>query len=50
MRSYSGEEMEIQELSLKPGERLHVLVMHDECLFYANDGKTSTWCHEKHRY
>ena len=33
---------------LLPGQRRHVLVVHDESLFYANDGVPSAWVHPKH--
>jgi hypothetical protein len=30
------------------GEKRHVLVVHNESIFYANDGVSSMWVHPKH--
>ena len=35
--------MMIIEPSLNPGERRHILVTHDESIFYSNDGKIFFW-------
>ncbi|MDW3631167.1 MAG: hypothetical protein QOK71_07005 [Nitrososphaeraceae archaeon] len=35
--------MMIIEPSLNPGERRHILVTHDESIFYSNDGKKFFW-------
>ena len=49
MAKYSGDDMEDVELPiLSPGEKQHVLVVHDESLFYSNDGVSSMWVHPKH--
>ena len=48
MRTYSGESMEVETVpdAVKDGETEHVLVTHDECVFYANDGVDSAWLAE----
>ncbi|KAH9149034.1 hypothetical protein AeNC1_019377, partial [Aphanomyces euteiches] len=33
---------------LKNGEKEHVLIVHDESLFYSNDGDSPMWIHPKH--
>ncbi|SAM02738.1 hypothetical protein [Absidia glauca] len=44
MTMYEGEDMEIEILpSLRPGYKMHVMVTHDESVFYANDGKNKGW-------
>ena len=43
MARYEGEEMEVIPPVLKPDERELILVTHDECIFYANDGKKRIW-------
>jgi len=30
-------------LNLKNGEKEHILVIHDECIFYSNDRKRDVW-------
>ena len=39
MVRYEGEEIEVILPVLKSNERELILVTHDECIFYANDGK-----------
>lgn len=39
----TGDEEQSIEPELSEGEKKIVLVTHDECTFYANDGKTSRW-------
>ena len=29
--------------NLQNGEKEHILVTHDECIFYSNDGKCGVW-------
>ena len=49
MEKYSGDFMDIVEQpTFPPGGKRHVLVVHDESLFYANDGQSSMWVHPKH--
>ena len=49
MEKYSGDSMEIVESpNLPEGQKRHVLVVHDESLFYSNDGVSSAWVHPKH--
>ena len=49
MEKYSGEFMDIVESPvLVEYQKRHVLVVHDESLFYANDGISSAWVHPKH--
>ena len=44
MDAYSGKEMEtVIEPVLLEGEKKVVLITHDECTFYANDGKRVVW-------
>jgi len=40
MVTYEGEDI---THILNLGEREHILVIHDECIFYSNDGKRGTW-------
>ena len=49
MEKYGGDDMNIVEPpELSQGEKRHVLVVHDESLFYSNDGVSSMWVHPKH--
>jgi len=38
MSRYEGENMDQILPDLAEGEKEHILVMHDECIFYSNDG------------
>ncbi|PKB92174.1 hypothetical protein RhiirA5_247938, partial [Rhizophagus irregularis] len=40
---YEGEFMDQIYLNLPEGEKERVLVVHDECIFYLNDGKRELW-------
>jgi len=49
MTKYDGEDMtEETKPELENGEKEHVLVVHDESLFYSNDGDSPMWIHPKH--
>ncbi len=49
MATYEGPEMATAiEPVLADGDKKHVLVVHDESLFYSNDGVSSMWVHPKH--
>jgi hypothetical protein len=39
MAKYEGENMERIPPILEPNEKEIILVTHDECIFYSNDGK-----------
>lgn len=43
MSKYEGEFMDRVHLNLPNGEKERVLVVHDECIFYSNDGKRGLW-------
>ncbi|RGB23939.1 hypothetical protein C1646_773791 [Rhizophagus diaphanus] len=43
MPSFEGENMIQQNPSLLPNEKMHILVTHDECLFYFNDDRPIIW-------
>src|SRR6185369_16802478 len=43
MATYEGENMKKVPPILTSGEKEHLLVVHDECIFYSNDGKCGTW-------
>jgi len=43
MAKYEGESMECVPLALELNEKEIVLVTHDECIFYSNDGKRGVW-------
>lgn len=43
MVRYEGETMEPIPPALGTGERELILVTHDECIFYSNDGKKRIW-------
>ena len=44
MPVFDGENMEIETLpKLLPGEKLHILVTHDECVFSLYDGMPMCW-------
>ena len=43
MARYEGEEMKAILPALGVGERELILVTHDECVFYSNDGKRGIW-------
>ncbi len=38
----------IIELQLDSNEKKHILVIHDESVFYANDGKKTYWDPKNH--
>jgi hypothetical protein len=38
----------LNEPTLVPGETKHIMVVHDESIFYANDGKTTYWGPNSH--
>ena len=46
--TWEGEEMEIviPPTCLEPGMKKHVIVTHDECIFYSNDSQQSMWLQE----
>ncbi|CAH1757995.1 12992_t:CDS:2 [Entrophospora sp. SA101] len=47
-KDYNGDELnEIIEPQLQPGEKEHVLVTHDECHFYANEGQKKIWVQDE---
>ena len=39
MPTFIGDEMQMVPPKLGNDERLHILITHDECLFYANDNR-----------
>ena len=39
MARYEGENMERTPLTLGPNDKKIILITHDECVFYSNDGK-----------
>ena len=43
--TYQGDDMEIvvPPVALEPGVKRHVIVTHDECIFYSNDSQESMW-------
>jgi hypothetical protein len=43
MAKYEGENMERIPLILEPNEKEIILITHDECIFYSNDGKRGVW-------
>ena len=43
MARYEGEEMKAIPPVLRSGEQELILVTHDECIFYTNDGKKKIW-------
>ena len=43
MSKYEGEFMDRIHPNLPEGEKERVLVVHDECIFYSNDGKRGLW-------
>ncbi|PKY51387.1 hypothetical protein RhiirA4_424476 [Rhizophagus irregularis] len=43
MPIFEGENMEQKDLVLLSNEKLHILITHDECLFYANDDRPIVW-------
>ena len=43
MSKYEGEFMDRICPDLSEGEKERVLVVHDECIFYSNDGKRGLW-------
>jgi len=43
MATYEGDNMEKVPPLLTPEEKEHILIVHDECIFYSNDGKCRTW-------
>nr|CAG8669054.1 15509_t:CDS:1 [Entrophospora candida] len=43
MATYEGENMERISPILTPGVKEHLVVVHDECIFYSNDGECGTW-------
>ena len=46
MTKYVGEELVEVAPDLAPGQKRHVLVVHDESCFHANDGKKVAWCRD----
>ena len=42
MATYEGDNMEKVPPLLTPEEKEHILIVHDECIFYSNDGKRGT--------
>lgn len=43
MPIFEGENMEKTNPVLSSNEKMHILVTHDECLFYVNDDKPKIW-------
>ena len=43
MAIYEGDNMEKVALLLTSEEKEHILIVHDECIFYSNDGKRGIW-------
>ncbi len=43
MAKYKGENMKRILLTLGTNEKKIILVTHDECIFYSNDGKRGVW-------
>ena len=43
MTKYKGENMKRIPLTLGTNEKEIILVTHDECIFYSNDGKWGVW-------
>ena len=43
MATYEGEDMKRIAPMLNLGEKERILVVHDECIFYSNDGNRGTW-------
>ena len=43
MAKYDGEQMERIAPNLTENQKEIVLITHDECIFYANDGKRGVW-------
>jgi len=43
MSHYEGENMNRILPNLAKGEKEHILVTHDECIFYSNDGQRGIW-------
>ena len=43
MAKYDEDDMKRISPKLKDSEKEHILVTHDECIFYANDGKRGIW-------
>ena len=43
MAKYEGENMERTPPTLGPNDKEVILVTHDECVFYSNDGKRGVW-------
>ena len=49
MATFDGPDMtEATIPHLNDGQKQHVLVVHDESLFYSNDGDSPMWLHPKH--
>ncbi len=43
MATYEGDNIEKVPPLLIPEEKEHILIVHDECIFYSNDGKCGIW-------
>ncbi len=43
MAKYEGDNMERIPSVLEPNEKEIILITHDECIFYLNDGKRGVW-------
>ncbi|PKY28941.1 hypothetical protein RhiirB3_320112, partial [Rhizophagus irregularis] len=43
MPTFEGENMEQKNLVLLPNKKLHILITHNEYLFYANDDRPVVW-------
>ncbi len=43
MSYYEGENINQILPNLAEGEKEHILVTHDECIFYSNDGQCGIW-------
>jgi hypothetical protein len=43
MASYEGETMDKILPNLQNSEKEHILVIHDKCIFYSNNGKRGVW-------
>ena len=47
MAKYEEENIERIPQILKANEKEIILIMHDECIFYSNNGKQEVWANRK---
>ena len=45
MSTFEKENMKQQNLLLLFNEKLHILIIHDECIFYVNNNRPIIWAH-----